>query len=152
MTRSRRIIHTLAFAAPLLALGGCSYVKTPVVAFSDDGEFLQQDVGKGLVASPNPLIPDVPMPVGFKAVASQSNWRYDGRVRVVHHVYQGHAKQGDSVEFYQRTLPEHQWTMTDIQSVGGSTVLNYIKGPEKLAVTTEYSWGVTTITIDMQAR
>ncbi|MFN3168679.1 MAG: hypothetical protein ACE37H_16590 [Phycisphaeraceae bacterium] len=151
MTRYRLPVFASA-AAALLSAAGCSYVKTPVVAFSDDGEFLQQDVGDGLVASPNPLIPDVPMPVGFKAVASKSNWRYDGRVRVVNHVYQGHAKSGDAVEFYQRTLPDHNWTLVDMQSVGGATVLRYVKGPEQLAITTDQTWAVTTITIGIEAK
>jgi hypothetical protein len=149
MTRYRLPVFALALVALLPAVG-CN-MKTPVVAFSD-GELLQKDVGDGLVASPNPLIPDVPMPVGFKAVPSKSNWRYDGRVRVVHHVYEGYAKQGDAVEFYQRTLPDHNWTLVDMQSIGGATVLRYVKGPEQLAITTDKSWGVTSITIDIEAK
>ncbi len=150
---TRTTLYPLTLALLLLTATGCSYVKTPVVAFSDDGQYLQKDVGKGLVADPNPLIPDVPMPVGFKAVASQSHWRFDGRVRVVHHVYQGHAKQGDAVEFYQRTLPDFQWTMVDIQSVGDATALRFVKGPEQMSVATSQGWsGVTTITIDIQGK
>ena len=148
---ARLSLTALLLSATLVGLG-CSNVKTPVVAFSDDGEYLQKDVGEGLVVAPNPLIPDVPMPVGFKAVASQSHWRYDGRVRVVHHVYQGHAKQGDAVDFYQRTLPANHWTLVNMQGVGEATVLRYVKGPEQLAVTATHGWGVTTITIDIEAR
>ena len=152
MTRSvtRFVCYAIGSAALLCAVG-CG-VQTPVVAFTDDGDFLPQDVGDGLVASPNPLIPDVPMPVGFKAVPSQSNWRYDGQVRVVNHVYQGHAKQGDAVEFYQRTLPDYNWTMTDMQSVGEATVMRYVKGPEQLAISTRQGWGVSTITINIEGR
>ena len=151
MTRDRMTTFALAFAL-LLTAAGCNGVKTPVVAFSGGGEYLHKPVGDGLVASPNPLIPDVPMPVGFKADAEKSNWRYDGRVRVVHHVYDGYAKQGDAVEFYQRTLPDYHWSMVDIQSVGDSTVLHYIKGPERLAVTIDMTWGVTNIKIDIEGR
>lgn len=149
MTRST--LAALALAALLLASAGCG-LKTPAVAFTDDGEYLQRDVGEGLVASPNPLIPDVPMPVGFKAVASQSSWRYDGNVRVVHHVYQGHAKQGDAIEFYRTMLPDSHWTLVDIQSVGETSVQHYVKGPERLAVSTKHTWGVTTVTIDIEGR
>jgi hypothetical protein len=136
----------------MLVAVGCSSIKTPAVAFTDDGEFLPQDVGKGLVRSPNPLIPDVPMPVGFKAVASQCFFQYDGSVRVVQHVYQGHAEPGDAAEFYQRTLPSNNWSMIDIQAVGEATVLRYTKGPEQLKITTRDGWAVSTITINIDSK
>lgn len=152
----------IRFALPLTLLSlvlvvlpattACSHVKTPAIAFNDDGDFLPKDVGEGLVVSPNPLIPDVPMPVGFKAVASQSNWRYDGRVRVVNHVYQGHAKPSDAVEFYQRNLPSHNWSLVDMEAVGESTVLRYTKGQERLKVTTKDGWSVSTVTINIEPR
>jgi len=147
-----RLSFTALTFAVLLPAAGCAHIKTPVVAFSDDGEYLPGEVGDGLVAAPNPLIPDVPMPVGFRAVATQSSWHFDGRVRVVHHVYQGQANQGDGIEFYQRVLPAHNWNLVDMQAVGKSTVMRYAKGPERLTVTTEYTWGVATITIDIEAR
>ncbi|MEM6504329.1 MAG: hypothetical protein AAF711_02560 [Planctomycetota bacterium] len=146
------------FATICLALGmllsgiGCSYIKTPAVAFNDDGEYLPQDVGEGLVKSPNPLIPDVPMPVGFKAVASQSYWQYNGNVREVNHVYQGHAEPGDAAEFYQRTLPSNNWSLVDIQGIGEATVLRYVKGPESLKITAKDGWAVSTITINIDAK
>lgn len=136
----------------LLTATGCGSIKTPAVAFSDDGEFLPQDVGEGLVVSPNPLIPDVPMPVGFKAVASQCFWQYDGNVRVVQHVYQGHAEPGDATEFYQRTLPSNKWTLVDIQAIGDNTVLRYTKGAEKLSIATKDGWAVSTVTINIEAK
>lgn len=142
----------LAALATLILLPACRHIQTPIIAFNDDGQYLPRDVGDGLVASPNPLIPDVPMPVGFKAVASQSSWQFDGRVRVVRHVYQGQAKQGDASAFYQLQLPEHNWSMIDIQAVGDSTVLRYAKGPERLSITAQQSWSVSTVTIDIQER
>ena len=148
---TRFTLLALALVLPLVSVG-CSHIKTPVIAFNDDGEFLPQDVGEGLVAAPNPLIPDVPMPVGFKAVASQSNWRYDGRIRVVHHVYQGHADPGDAAEFYQRLLPADNWSMIDLQAVGESTVLRYAKGVEALTITTTDGWAVSTIKIEIGAK
>ena len=126
--------------------------QDPAVAFNDDGQYLPKDVGEGLVASPNPLIPDVPMPVGFKAVASQCHWQYDGNVRVVHHVYQGHADPGDAVEFYQRTLPSNKWSLVDMQSIGDSTVIRYNKGPESLKITTKDGWAVSTVTINIDTK
>ena len=147
-----RFITSCLAAALLLTAAGCNYVKTPAVAFSDDGDYLPQDVGKGLVKSPNPLIPDVPMPLGFKAVASQCYWQYNGNVREVQHVYQGHAEPGDAAEFYQRTLLAHNWALQDIQGVGDATVLRYIKGPERLKITTKDGWAVSTITINIDPK
>ncbi|MGB0767783.1 MAG: hypothetical protein ACPGYV_08740 [Phycisphaeraceae bacterium] len=141
---------TAAIALTLALTGvGCGHIKTPAIAFNDDGDFLPQDVGEGLVVSPNPLIPDVPMPVGFKAVASQCRWQYDGQARVVHHVYQGHAEPGDASEFYQRTLPANNWSLVDMQAVGEATLLRYAKGPERLNITTKDGWAVSTIKIEI---
>lgn len=149
---TRLTLHTLVLAALLLPVLGCGYVKTPVVAFSDDGQYLPRDVGDGLVAAPDSKIPDVPMPIGFKADRNKSHWTWNGRARTVYHVYQGHAKQGDAVEFYQRTLPDYGWSLVDIQSVADSAVVRYTKGPEQLAITTSQGWGVSTITIEIKAR
>ena len=148
---TRIAIHSLTLLM-LLTMAGCSYVKTPAVAFNDDGEYLPQDVGKGLVKSPNSLIPDVPMPVGFKAVASQCYWQFNGSVREVNHVYQGHAEPGDAAEFYQRTLQTYNWSLVDIQGIGDATVLRYVKGPEALKITTKDGWAVSTITINIDAK
>lgn len=147
-----RFATTCLAAAILLSAMGCSHVKTPAVAFNDDGQYLPQDVGKGLVKSPNPLIPDVPMPVGFKAVASQCFWQYNGSVREVNHVYQGHAEPGDAAEFYQRTLPSNNWALIDIQGIGDATVMRYTKGPEVLKITTKDGWAVSTITINIDSK
>lgn len=151
MTKMIRLTQIALALVVLLPALGCSYVKTPVVAFSDDGDYLPKDVGRGLVASPDSKIADVPMPIGFKPVGSKCSWGWDGRARKVHHVYQGHSKQGDVVEFYQRTLPGHGWTMVDMQSISDSTVMRYTKGVEQMAITSERGWGVATITIDIKA-
>lgn len=151
MTRYRLSAIALALLVWISATG-CSYVKTPVLAFSDDGDYLPGKVGTGLVASPTPLIPDVPMPVGFKAVPSQSHWHFDGRVRVVNHVYQGQAKDGDAAAFYRLVLPQNDWAMIDSQAIGDTVILRYTKGPESLSVTCDPGWSVTTVTISIGAR
>jgi len=138
--------------ALLLTAAGCQHIKTPVLAFSDDGDYLQPTVGDGLVASPESYIPDVPMPVGFRAVASQCTSSFDGRARTVHHVYQGHTRAGNSAAFYQRVLPEHGWQFVDHQNVSNQSTLNYTKGGERLAVQTRHSAGVSTVTITIAAR
>ena len=149
MTGLRQAALAIALILPLSA---CSHIKTPVIAFDDDGNYLPRDVGDGLVVSPKSYIPDVPMPVGFKAVSSLSGWEYDGQVRKVQHVYQGHARPGDAVAFYQRVLPLDKWNLVDIQAVGNTTVLRYTKGYESLTITVVQGWGIATITINIAPR
>ena len=60
----RRFLTQLILPALLLTAAGCQHIKTPVLAFSDDGDYPQPTVGDGLVASPESYIPAVPMPVG----------------------------------------------------------------------------------------
>ncbi|MEM9416670.1 MAG: hypothetical protein AAGA29_14510 [Planctomycetota bacterium] len=138
--------------AMLMLAGGCQHIKTPVLAFTDDGEYLQPAVGEGLVASPESYIPDVPMPVGFRAVASQCTSSSDGQSRTVHHVYQGHAKSSAAAAFYQDLLPEHGWTFVSAENVSDTATLFYTKGRESLTVETRHGYGVTTVTIDINAR
>ena len=132
-------------------VGGCSYIKTPVLAFSDNGDYLEPTVGDGLVASPESYIPDVPFPIGFKAVPSQCTSSFDGRVRTITHLYQGHAKLGETEQFYMTQLPRNDWRFTDSTSVGETTSTTYTKGAERLTVQTDHSYGVMTITIHIGA-
>jgi len=149
MTHLCRSALILALLVPLCA---CSYVKTPVLAFNDDGEYLPGTVGQGLVAAPTSLIPDVPTPVGFKVVNELSGHTWNGQVREVYHVYQGRSKDGDAAAFYQRTLPSNGWNLQDIKVNGNTTTLNYSKGGERLLITIEEGWSVTTVNIDIDAR
>ncbi|RMH22350.1 MAG: hypothetical protein D6698_01275, partial [Gammaproteobacteria bacterium] len=57
--------------------------QVPVVAFTDDGQYLPQRVGPGLVADLDSPIPDVPMPIGFKPVISRCSSSFDGVARTV---------------------------------------------------------------------
>lgn len=148
MTRHSQLLLALTL---LIAVTGCG-MKTPALAFSDDGAYLPRKVGQGLVASANPLIPDVPMPIGFKAVPSKSHWHYNGQIRTVTHVYQGHCEQGDALSFYREQLPDYNWTLDQIQTVADASVMYYNKGPERLTVTSTYAWGVATITIEIDRR
>lgn len=126
------------FIIVLALLGvGCQRVKTPVIAFTDDGDYLGYKGGEGLVASAQSPIPDVPMPIGFKPVVSQSSSEFDGRVRQVHHVYQGRADHPDAVTFYRVGLPMHDWRFVRrVDQPDGSTTQSFTKGNESLEVLT----------------
>ena len=154
-------------AATLLAVGGCGdswnrpqewrfAAADPMTAYSDEGHYLPLQVGEGVVADPDSPIPDVPRPVGFVALASQSSSFSDGNARVVEHVYQGRVrKPSDVTAFYrqQLTQPGNDWTLVDqYQATGGGTVLSYVKGPEQMTVTLRTRRGVTTIVIRIGPR
>lgn len=151
----RRTPHRWILLLPvwmLMVAAGCQHIKTPVVAFSDDGEYLQPTVGEGLVVDPDSYIPDVPMPVGFRAVASQCTSSFDGRVRTVHHVYQGHTRPGAAAAFYQDVLPDYAWEFVETRNVSDQTTLTYTKGAERLTVQTRHGMGVSTVTLQITAR
>ncbi len=145
-------------AAALLA--GCNSnpvrrvpFSVPVVAFTDDGAYLPNRVGPGLVAQPDAPIPDVPMPVGFKPVVTQCSSSFDGVARTVTHVYQGRARAVEAVLFYRQQLPLSNWRPVDKQvHEDGSTSLYFVKGAESLGVRLSERFKVTTIEIFITPR
>ena len=150
MLRPARRFLALTLVLSLLAVAaGCGAFKNPVMSYSDDGELLPNPGGKGLVLSPAPYIPDVPIPVGFKIVASQSSSSFDGRVRTVYHYYQGRANPGETVEFYQAHLPRNDWTFITSTVGGATTTLRYTKGPETLTLAVRHVQGVSSVTVQI---
>lgn len=130
MTQLRSIAW---FTCLLLALLGCESI--PTATHSDDGQLLAPAPASGLVALVRSPIPDVPMPVGFVAVAARSNSTVnaDG-TRVVNHTYQGRATVADAVRFYRQQLPINQWQYVREQFDGTMTRMQFVKGPEELLV------------------
>ena len=154
----RRMLPLLIVLAGLCV--GCQNVKTPVIAFTDDGDYLGYKGGKGLVAADESPIPDVPMPIGFKPVISKSSSSFDGVVRTVNHVYQGRARHADAVAFYRGILPIHGWQfISRSDQTDGSTIQYFSKGRESLEVFTQQGTlvknldsSVTTIVITIGPR
>lgn len=158
----RYALPSKLFVITLLVVGGfgCQHVKTPVIAFNDDGSYLGYRGGKGLVAKSDSPIPDVPMPVGFKAVVSRSSSTFDGMVRTVNHTYQGRGGYGDTVEFYRGQLPLHRWQLVSrVDQPDASTSMTYTKGREQLEVYVRqgtlldrFDSSVTTIVVNISGR
>lgn len=121
-----------ALAALVLAVGGCGEFSG---YRSDDGQWLSRSSGPGMVAKTPSPIPDVPMPVGFVAVAGRSSsFVTPAGVRMVTHTYQGLAEVDEAVRFYRRQLPLHGWTAVSEKMTGGVATLVCEKGPERLTV------------------
>lgn len=127
--------------------------QVPVVAFTDEGEYLPKRVGPGLVAMNDSPIPDVPMPIGFKPLVGQSSSSFDGVSRTVTHIYQGRARAAETVLFYRQQLPLFGWEPVGKQ-VGedGTTSLHYTKGAESLGMRLSDRFNTATIEVYITPR
>lgn len=133
-----------------LVLTGCrrSQGPFPVWAYSADGDYLPAPGGGGLVVDPKSEIPDVPRPVGFVAVPSQSSVSTDGVYRQVIHVYQGRSNSQDAAAFYRRNLDDYGWMPSGFDTGDPrATLQTYAKGQESLRIAITGDKAVTTITI-----
>jgi len=127
--------------------------QVPVVAFTDDGQYLPQRVGPGLVADLDSPIPDVPMPIGFKPVISRCSSSFDGVARTVTHVYQGRATAAETAIFYRQQLPFFKWELQNrTDQEDGSIILNYTKGREALNVRVSSRFNVSTVEVYITPR
>lgn len=157
MTQSLLPFAALALASSLLvsSLTGCKAPDRPVAgvheavfAFSDDGQYLPRSAGRGAVLSETSPIPDVPLPIGFKVVASKSRSSVgEGGVRTVQHYYQGRVSVVDLMTFYKQQLWRHDWQAEEVPTfhADGPTFMRFTKGPEDLEFRlTEFN-GVATL-------
>ncbi len=127
--------------------------QVPVVAWNDDGDYLEKRVGPGLVADEQSPIPDVPKPIGFKPVRSQCSSAFDGVARTVTHIYQGRGRAAETVLFYNQQLPLFGWNRVDKQAhEDGSTSMYYDKGAESLGLRFSDRHGIATIEVYITPR
>ncbi len=132
MDMTTKVLGCMAVLLAII-LTGCG--SSPVGAWSDDGDYLPQRAGPGLVAMEQSPIPDVPMPIGFKPLRSQCSSSFDGVARTVTHVYQGRAKTSETVQFYRQQLPLFNWERVDNQvHEDGSVSMYFNKGAESLGL------------------
>ena len=137
MNVKRSSIWRWALVAGLLvgAVVGCESTDWALRAKTDDGQPLSTSSGPGLVASDRPKIADVPMPVGFVAVASRSNsYVPPTGPRVVTHVYQGLSTVADATRFYRQLVPTHGWQFVRERADGSIATMVYVKGSEELMI------------------
>jgi hypothetical protein len=160
MNMTTKALGCLAAVLFAMFLAGCDTnpvrrvpFKVPVVAWTDDGDYLPKRVGPGLVAMENSPIPDVPMPIGFKPVRSECSSSFDGMSRTVSHVYQGRARAAEVVLFYSQQLSLHGWQRVEKQNHDdNSTSLHYTKGAESLGIRFSDRHGTTTIEVYLSPR
>ncbi|MFG0248617.1 MAG: hypothetical protein ACF8OB_07000 [Phycisphaeraceae bacterium JB051] len=139
MNQRKITVHVCLMALyllPALLLTGCNDNKKVAYpnVISSEWKLLDPQEARGLVAKPDPLIPDVGQPVGFKALVKQSQSAILGNAREVKHVYQGRAKFEDVITFYRRQLELHGWKMGTDEHEADGFALNRNKGPERLRI------------------
>lgn len=108
---------------------GCS-----LAALSDDGRILEPQVGRALVPSLEPGVPDLPMPVGFVLLTKPSRAYAIGDGRYIEHYYQGQANLADAVAYYREQLARHGWTRVRETAENSVHQLRYQKGRETLGL------------------
>lgn len=150
MDMTTKALGCMGLLLALIVTGCNSY---PVVAWTDDGDYLPQRAGPGLVAAEQSPIPDVPMPIVFMAVPSRCSSSFDGVARTVIHVYQGRAKTSETALFYRQQLPLFNWQFEDRQvNENGSVIMYYNKGAESLALQLSDKHTIATIEIYITPR
>jgi len=139
-------IATWTLASSGLWMAACH--KLP--AFSEDGAWLSQAPGGGLVADAESPLPDVPVPIGFVALEARSvGYVTRDGVRMVRHVYQGRAEMVEAVEFYRQELERRGWKRRHEDNTGNISALHYRKGPETLLVRINSRYSVLTIRLNI---
>ena len=138
---------------PLLT--ACS--PTPIsslIGYSDDWQSLPQQTGPGLVADPTSPIPDVMMPIGFKAIPNKCTSKSDSVYRTANHTYQGRAKLTDLIRYFQAHLPDADWKMVNRldDPIRKTLILNWQKGLEDLQITLSKRASVSTVVVIIQPR
>jgi hypothetical protein len=140
----------LLLGLAVFALSGCGG-RTPL-PMSSDGRWLPSTTGEGLVAKAGSPIPDVPMPIGFVGIASESHASIEAGIRRVRHVYQGRADVEAVARFYRRQAQLHQWQSLDGRASASLNHMTFAKGNEKLWLHVDRVGAVTSITITIDDR
>jgi hypothetical protein len=142
MQQANRVLWALLFTVMLV---GCN--RMGVGYYSDDGQTLPPPAGEGLVAMPSAAIPDVPQPIGFVLVKSQSKASVANGVRTVSHVYQGRASMADAVAYYRRELNKAGWKLQNEELLAGATEMYATKQGEQVTASLSDRKGILTVRV-----
>ena len=133
-----------ALVAGVLVVG-CG--DSRLMQLSDDGRWLTAPMGPGLIAQEDSPIPDLPMPIGFIALADRSRVQSVGAQRYVLHVYQGQAPMEEALRFYRQQTKLHGWRWLGEQGRPPHQLLWYQKGSEQLTIQLDRVGNIVTVTV-----
>lgn len=155
-TTEKRVWHPKSLVAGVVGLFlglsavGCSGFNSPVMAVTHDGQYLDHQVGPGLVADPKSEIEDVPRPIGFTGVPSVSRINSVGvSARDLVYVYQGRAQISEVITFYSQQLWRFGWKRGVDTTEQGANVLTFSKGAELLKIFVSRNRGVATVSVEI---
>ena len=80
-----------------------------------------------LVAQSRPLIPDLPIPLGFEMAQNKSWSRAREGTRWVIHYYEGRADKWAVGRFFKRQMPANGWTQDSDRMKQGDIMLDFSK-------------------------
>ncbi len=148
MIRQRTRAALLLLAAALAA--GCS---RPLRIDNSSGAPQQVSSEEKLVASGQPRVADVPMPMGFSMKESTSMAQMTGNVRYVSHYYTGRKGKDRVAAFYcDQMSANHGWRRECVRDNFGVWRMHFAKGHERCDVTvTDNFLGTTSIHIEIYA-
>ncbi len=151
------LLLVLTLGAPLLLLAGCheqQSIPTPFV-LSDDHRLLPPSPGPGAVPDlEDSPIPDVPKPVGFLLIPSESSVAVaPSGVRSVYHLYQGRATPESVQLMYRRNMVHTDWTFEGTQPTDTPfEALLFVKGPERCRVLVQRDEALCNLIIEIGPR
>jgi hypothetical protein len=98
----------LWLAALSLAAVGCTPSSS---ANNSGGSNAGGSVSPDLPALASPMVPDVPVPAGFKWDQGKSQNSATPGVRVISHIYKGSAEKFAVASFYRKQMPVSGWVL-----------------------------------------
>ena len=123
MTIRNGLLCMLVVAA---AVAGCNQYRGRTIDTGRDGlsEVPRPNV---LGAKPNPVISDLPVPVGFKMVEGKSRSMAVPGMRMVDHYYRGRANKWAVGKFYHRQMEASGWKQAADRMFQGILYMDFVK-------------------------
>lgn len=146
---SRQLIIAMLAAVMPALLGGCGN-ESNVSAERDKSASLVPELAPKAL----PLLPDLPVPMGFKLKEGSSRaFRSASGARYADLVYQGKDDKFSVGRFFRKQMPVSRWTLEKDLFVQGDVILGFTKETERCDVTISDSavlWLFKQTTIEAQ--
>lgn len=130
-------IYAGLLLAALMLVPGCTR--------SDAGERIYRQSRTGLVAQPEKVVSDVPMPIGFRIVEDRSReWQSDNFL-YTEYLFQGKSTLTDTVVFFRNHLRTEGWTLAGEQTEGAIVLIKAGKPGVGLGLQVSQRGNVTSV-------
>jgi len=128
---SQKWIIAVVAAAALASLGGCKDTQS-MKAQRDKADSLAPELAPKAL----PMLPDMPVPLGFKLAQSRSrSFRSASGARYADLVYTGRKDKFSVARFYRKQMPISRWELEKDLFVQGDVILGFKKETERCDIT-----------------